>query len=116
MHLIDDCFLHWPFERLIVFPVIAGCVDDNRSHGCCQVILRAPGIRAVPDTLGVAHGIGIDENLVPVKPVARFDAGWPVNAEAIMSAGWQSFYKNMPEVKGLVDRSEERRVGKECSV
>src|SRR5437667_5821360 len=87
MHLIDAGFLHWPFERSIIFPVIAGCVDDNRSHGCCQVILRA----------------WIDENLVSVKPVARLDAGWPINAEGIMSAGRQSFYKNMPEVKGLVD-------------
>src|SRR5207249_5150573 len=87
MDLIDDGFLRWAFERSIIFPVIAVCVDDNRSHGCCQVILRS----------------SVDENLVSVKPVARLDAGWPIHAEGIMSAGRQSFYKNMPEVKGLVD-------------
>src|SRR5438094_10490619 len=103
MHLIDDGFLHWPFERLIIFPVIAGCVDDNRSHRCCHVILRAAGIRAVPDTLGVAHGIGIDEHLVSIEAVTRIAVGRAVHAKRVMSARWQSFYENMPEMERLVD-------------
>src|SRR5438552_3709257 len=103
MHLINDRFLHWPLKRPITLPVIIRHIDDNRSHRSRHVVLRAASIRAIPDGVGVAQSIGIDENLVSIEAVPRIAVGRPVYAERVRSAGRQLFYENMPEVEGLVD-------------
>ena len=103
VHLIDNRVLGGKVERPVALPVVDGGVDDHRAHGSSHVVIRPAGADAVPEAVGVAARIGVDEDLIPVEPVAGAGVERATHAVSVVGARLKPAHEDMPEVKGLVD-------------
>ena len=97
--------VHRLVEQPIAFPVIVRNVDDHAPHRACQVVVRAAGIGPVPERVGVAVGVGVDEDLVGIEAEALpVQVRRAVDAVGVVRAGPQSLDVDVPEEEALVSR------------
>src|SRR5262249_32759874 len=103
VYLVNDGVFHGAVERTVTFPVVAGAIDDDRTHGSGQVIVRSAGGSTFPKGVGIAAGVGINQHLLFVEPVTGGRIPRAIHAKRVVCTGLQPVYKYVPEVEALVD-------------
>ena len=104
VHLVDDRLVHRLVERTVAFPVVVRDVDHHAPHRGRQVVAGAAGVDPVPDRVGIAEGVKVDEDLagIEAEPFAVKVVG-AVHAVGVVGARPQPLDVNVPEEKRLVD-------------
>ena len=117
VHLIDDGVLAGTVQGPIALPIVGGGVGDNGAHGSGEVVIRPAGAGAFPEAVGVATRVGVDEDLIPVEPMAGAGIERAIHAVSVVGARLEPAHEDMPEMKGLVDvRVQEDRLERLRSV
>ena len=108
MHLGDDSFRHGSAERGVTFPVVMVDPRDDGARSMHAAVARrefsiagrAFHGRYVSRGAVEAFGVGIDQQLVGIKIVARFRIPGAVDSVAIGAAGRDTAHGDVIDVAG----------------
>jgi hypothetical protein len=101
VRLIDDGICHGVAKGLVAFPVVARGVNGDRSHQLAHVVFWRAGATAVPEGIGLASGVGIDENFVAIESLGGGIRG-AIDAVSVVGTGLQASHEGVPNMKGLI--------------
>src|ERR1700747_2855568 len=107
MQLVNDGIAHRAMDWHIAFPIVGCRIYHDAAHRSFHVVIRPASSDAVPKGIRVSFGVGVDEHLVFIEPMAQCQwtlilislaiLSWTIHSVSVVRARSQTANIDVPE-------------------